>query len=186
MRTIRGWNGITNESTGKQRRVPLLDWIAYRRIKGIWSIARNGGGRSIWGGQYICNMEKIIFVFRWIFRTWLAFLNEFAGHLFITYPSSTAPLNNILFSLPMLQWFSIRIWKWECAPCIYCSLWFCYWVAMARQYHLIANHMTNVQKALGKAYRRWPQRTGKWFAATWNSIRCYPLTPSPTEQSRCE
>lgn len=74
-----------------------------------------------------------------------------------------------------------HVWKWEwfCGSC----LCFCCCVApVTRLYHLIVNHMMNARKAVGKAYRR----TRKWCAATWNSIRCYPRTHSPIEQSHCE
>lgn len=69
--------------------------------------------------------------------------------------------------------------------CCNCYL-FCFSGAMALRYHLTVNHMMNVQKAQGKAHRQWPRRIGKWSAAIWNSVRCYPRTPFPTEQSLCK
>lgn len=135
------------------------------------SLARNGGGRLNWANTGKCCVFNVL----WI-----------SGHLFIANllcinrPSALFSIQRLLAS-PMLLRFSGRVWTWGriCCSC----LWFCCSAAAAaRRYHLIANHMMNARKAVGKAFRP----TGKWCAPTWSSIRCYPRTPSPTGPSHCE
>lgn len=72
----------------------------------------------------------------------------------------------------------VRTWGWIC-----CSCWrSCCSAARRRSRRLTANRMTSGRKAAPGARRP----TGRWCAATWSSIRCYPRTPSPTGPSHCE
>lgn len=72
----------------------------------------------------------------------------------------------------------VRTWGWIC-----CSCWrSCCLAARRRSRRPTAKPMTSGREAALGA--RLP--TGRWCAATWSSIRCYPRTPSPTGPSHCE